>query len=329
MINVLVTGGAGYIGSHTARALEQAGYGVVVYDNFSRGHQRAVDGLRVVEGDTAQREKLVSVLREFQINAVMHFAAHSQVGESVEKPDLYYDNNVGGGLSLLKAVMESGVKNFVFSSSAAVYGEPKEIPIREEHHLDPTNPYGETKVVLEKALHYFKQAYGLRSISLRYFNAAGASLSGAIGEDHEPETHLIPLVLQKILGQRDKLTVFGSDYSTADGTAVRDYIHVDDLAEAHLLALEALLKGKHYPTYNLGNGKGYSVLEVIRTAEKVTGKAVSYELGPRRAGDPAVLVASSQKAEQELGWRPEIASLDKIIESAWHWHSKNPQGFER
>ncbi len=328
MINVLVTGGAGYIGSHTAIVLEQADYGVIVYDNFSRGHHRAVEGLKALEGDTAEREKLVSAFREFEISAVMHFAAHSQVGESVEKPDLYYTNNVNGGLCLLNAVLAAGVENIVFSSSAAVYGEPKEIPIREGHPLDPTNPYGETKVVFEKALHYFGQAYGLRSVSLRYFNAAGASLSGGIGEDHDPETHLIPLVLQAILRQRNKITVFGSDYPTADGTAVRDYIHVDDLAEAHLLALETLLKGKHCPAYNLGNGRGYSVLEVIRAAERVTGKTVPHEFGPRRPGDPAALVASSQKAEQELNWLPKIAALEDIIESAWQWHSKNPQGFE-
>ena len=328
MINVLVTGGAGYIGSHTARALKQAGYGVVVYDNFCRGHHRAVNGFKVVEGDTAERKKLLSACREFKVGAVMHFAAHSQVGESVEKPDLYYANNVAGGISLLNAVLEAGVNNIVFSSSAAVYGEPEEVPIREEHPLNPTNPYGETKAVLEKAMNYYWQAYGLHSVSLRYFNAAGAYLSGGIGEDHDPETHLVPLVLQAILGQRDKITVFGSDYPTADGTAVRDYIHVDDLAEAHLLALEALLKGNHCPAYNLGNGKGYSVLEVIRAAERVTGSTVPHQLGPRRKGDPAVLVASSQKAEQELGWRPKIAQLDEIIESAWRWHSKNPQGFE-
>ncbi len=327
MANLLVTGGAGYIGSHTARALERAGYSVVIFDNFSRGHRQAVEGYTVVEGNTAERKKLAALLREFNISAVMHFAAHSLVGESVEKPDLYYHNNVLGGLNLLEAVLEAGVKHFVFSSSAAVYGEPEETPVGEEHPLKPANPYGETKVVIERALHYFTQAFGLNSVSLRYFNAAGAALSGGIGEDHDPETHLVPLILQSVLGQREKVTVFGNDYPTADGTAVRDYIHVDDLAEAHLLALEALLQGRQSQVYNLGNGEGYSVLEVIKAVEKVTGKAVPYEFGSRRTGDPALLVAAAKKAERELGWRPKTTALVDIVESAWRWHRENPQGF--
>ncbi len=327
MINVLVTGGAGYIGSHTVRVLQQAGYGVVILDNFSRGHRQAVEGYTVIEGDTAERNKLAALFREFQISAVIHFAAHSLVGESVEKPDLYYHNNVLGGLNLLEAVMDAGVKDFVFSSSAAVYGEPEETPVGEEHPLKPYNPYGETKVVIERALYYFKQVFGLNSVSLRYFNAAGAALSGGIGEDHDPETHLVPIVLQSVLGQREKVTVFGNDYPTADGTAVRDYIHVDDLAEAHLLALETLLQGRQSQVYNLGNGKGFSVLEVIKAVEKVTGKAVPYEFGPRRSGDPAVLVAGAKKAERDLGWRPKTTALEKIVESAWQWHRANPQGF--
>jgi UDP-glucose 4-epimerase len=323
MMNILVTGGAGYIGSHAVRALKEAGYGVVVFDNFSRGHREAVQGYSVVEGDTGDRSKVIEVCRDQKIAAVMHFAAHSQVGESVEKPALYYRNNVIGGLTLLEAVLEAGVKNFVFSSSAAVYGEPEVTPIGEEHALKPTNPYGETKVVLEKALGYYSQAYGMRSVSLRYFNAAGAAADASIGEDHDPETHLIPLILQAVLGQRDKLMVFGDDYPTIDGTAVRDYIHVDDLAQAHLLALAKLLEEEGLAkatAYNLGNGQGYSVLEVIRAVEKVTGLDVPYEIGARRAGDPAVLVASAVKAEQELGWRPKLASLKQIIESAWRWH---------
>jgi UDP-glucose-4-epimerase GalE len=323
MMNILVTGGAGYIGSHAVRALKEAGYGVVVFDNFSRGHREAVQGYSVVEGDTGDRAKVIEVCRDQKIAAVMHFAAHSQVGESVEKPALYYRNNVIGGLTLLEAVLEAGVKNFVFSSSAAVYGEPEVTPIGEEHALKPTNPYGETKVVLEKALGYYSQAYGMRSVSLRYFNAAGAAADASIGEDHDPETHLIPLILQAVLGQRDKLMVFGDDYPTIDGTAVRDYIHVDDLAQAHLLALAKLLEEEGLAkatAYNLGNGQGYSVLEVIRAVEKVTGLDVPYEIGARRAGDPAVLVASAVKAEQELGWRPKLASLKQIIESAWRWH---------
>ena len=323
MMNILVTGGAGYIGSHVVRALKEASYGFVVFDNFSHGHREAVQGFNVVEGDTGNRSKVIEACRENKIAAVMHFAAHSQVGESVEKPALYYRNNVIGGLTLLEALLETGVKNFVFSSSAAVYGEPEHMPIDEEQALKPTNPYGETKVVLEKALDYYSRAYGLRSVSLRYFNAAGAAEDASIGEDHDPETHLVPLLLQTALGQRAKLVVFGDDYPTVDGTAVRDYIHVDDLAQAHLLALAQLLneEGPAKATaYNLGNGQGYSVLQVIRIVEKVTGLNVPYEIGPRRVGDPAVLVASAVKAEQELGWRPRFAGLEQIIESAWRWH---------
>ncbi len=329
MKTVLVTGGAGYIGSHTVRVLKRAGYGVVVYDNFSRGHLEAVEGFSVVEGDTADSRLLKKVLQEQEIDAVMHFAAHSQVGESVAQPRLYYENNVIGGLKLLEAVLDAGIKHFIFSSSAAVYGEPESVPITEGHPLKPTNPYGETKVIIERALAYYEQAYGLKSVSLRYFNAAGAAVEGGIGEDHDPETHLIPLALKAVLDQDKPLTIFGDDYPTADGTAVRDYIHVDDLAVAHLLALEALINGKTTSVYNLGNGSGFSVLEVIRAAEQVTGRKVPYTIGPRREGDPAVLVASADKARAELGWQPSYASLKKIIETAWEWHLNNPTGKER
>jgi UDP-glucose 4-epimerase len=327
VVKVLVTGGAGYIGSHTARLLEQSGYSVIIYDNFSRGHRAAVEGLTVIEGDTAEYDKLVQVLEEEEIGAVMHFAAHSQVGESVEKPALYYRNNVIGGLTLLDAVLAAGVQFFVFSSSAAVYGEPLRTPIAEDHALNPTNPYGETKVVIEKALEDYGRAYSLKTVALRYFNAAGAAADGSIGEDHEPETHLIPLVIKAVLGQRDKVTVFGDDYPTADGTAVRDYIHVDDLAKAHLLALEALPRGNCRAAYNLGKGKGYSVLEVIRAVEKVTGEKVPFAIGARREGDPAVLVAAADQAKAELGWQPEYGELESIVASAWRWHSKNRNGF--
>jgi UDP-glucose 4-epimerase len=327
MANVLVTGGAGYIGSHTLRLLEQAGYGVVVYDNFTRGHREAIENYAVVEGDIADRNKVVSVCREYMIETVMHFAAHSQVGESMEKPALYYANNVVGGLTLLEAVIEAKVRNFIFSSSAAVYGEPLEVPISEEHPLKPTNPYGETKRVFEKALCYYEQVSALRSVSLRYFNAAGAAEDGSIGEDHDPETHLIPLLLRALLGLVEKVVVFGNDYPTDDGTAVRDYIHVDDLAEAHVLALELLLKGGSSAVYNLGNGSGFSVMEVIQAVERVTGKKVPYEIGARRAGDPAILVASAKKAKQELSWRPQYENLEKIVESAWCWHQQHPEGF--
>jgi len=330
MLTVLVTGGAGYIGSHTLRVLKRAGYGVVVYDNFSRGHREAAKDFTVVEGDTADSRLLKKVLKEQKIDAVMHFAAHSQVGESVAQPRLYYENNVIGGLKLLQAVMEAGVKHFIFSSSAAVYGEPESVPISEDHPLQPANPYGETKAIIEKALDYYDQAYGLKSVSLRYFNAAGAAIEGGLGEDHDPETHLIPLVLKAVLDQDKPLTIFGDNYPTADGTAVRDYIHVDDLAQAHLLALEALLAGSGKPfssAYNLGNGSGFSVMEVIKAAETVTGKKVPCAIGTRRAGDPAVLVASADKASAELGWQPRHASLEKIIETAWRWHRTRPAGY--
>jgi UDP-glucose 4-epimerase len=331
-MNIMVTGGAGYIGSHTVRVLKSAGYGVVVYDNFSRGHLEAVEGFKVVEGGTADTGLLKKVLKEQKIDAVMHFAAHSQVGESVEKPALYYENNVIGGLKLLEVVMDAGIKHFIFSSSAAVYGEPESVPISEDHPLQPANPYGETKAIIEKALEYYDQAYGLKSVSLRYFNAAGAAIEGGLGEDHDPETHLIPLVLRAVLYQNKPLTIFGDDYPTADGTAVRDYIHVDDLAQAHLLALEALLAGSGKPfslVYNLGNGNGFSVMEVINNAEKVTGKKVPYKIGPRREGDPAVLVASAEKAKVELNWQPRYTSLEKLIETAWHWHRNRPTGYKQ
>ena len=328
MFNILVTGGAGYIGSHAVRILREAGYGVVVYDNLSRGHREAVNGFAFVEGNTADSARVKAVCEEYKVGAVMHFAAHSQVGESVEQPRLYYENNVVGGLKLLEAVLDAGIKYFIFSSSAAVYGEPERVPIDEEQPLKPTNPYGETKALIEKALKYYDIAYGLKSVSLRYFNAAGAGMEGDLGEDHDPETHLIPLVIKAIMDQGAPLTVFGDDYPTVDGSAVRDYIHVDDLAVAHLLALEALLKGKPGSVYNLGNGSGFSVLDVIKTAEKITGMKVPYKIGPRRAGDPAVLVASANKARGELGWQPRYSSLEKIFETAWRWSRTRPAGYK-
>ncbi len=326
-MNILVTGGAGYIGSHVVRILKRAGYEAVVYDNLSRGHREAVHGFKLVEGDIADSNQVAAACKDYNVKAVMHFAAHSQVGESIEKPALYFENNVLGGLKLLQAIMDVGIKYFIFSSSAAVYGEPEWVPIDEDHPLKPTSPYGDTKVVIERALQYYDRAYGFKSVSLRYFNASGAEAGGEIGEDHEPETHLIPLALKAAHGQLNKLTVFGDVYSTTDGTAVRDYIHVEDLAEAHLLALEALLEGKPSGIYNLGNGNGFSVLEVVKAAEKVTGMPVPYEIWPRRAGDPAVLVASSDKARAELGWKPRYDSLEQIIETAWHWHRHHINGF--
>lgn len=335
-MNVLVTGGAGYIGSHTVKELVKAGHAVVILDNLSRGHRAAVDVLQksspagavdFVAGDTGEKELVAGLLKERRIEAVLHFAAHSQVGESVEHPALYYHNNVVRGLALLEAVREAQVAYFIFSSTAAVYGEPVETPIPEEHPLVPTNPYGATKLALEGALHWYGRAYGLRWAALRYFNAAGADPEGELGEDHRPETHLLPLVLQAALGLRPAINVFGNDYPTPDGTCIRDYIHVTDLAAAHVLALHALAAGAAPGVYNLGNGSGYSVLEVIRTAEKVTGRSIPVRFTGRRAGDPAVLVAGARRAREILGWRPRFGDLADIVATAWRWHSRHPGGF--
>lgn len=326
-MRVLVTGGAGYVGSHTVAALLESGHRVVVYDNLSRGHAAAVLPAPLVVGDVRDTAKLKEIIRTEDIQAIIHFAASSLVGESISNPQLYYLNNVCGTLSLLQATVEERVQYFVFSSSAAVYGEPQEVPIPEDHPLHPTNPYGETKRVIEEALIWYERAYNLRFVILRYFNAAGASLSGRIGEDHSPETHLIPLVLRAATGYGEPVTVFGADYPTPDGTAVRDYVHVVDLARAHLLALEALKSGKCSGPYNLGNGRGYSVMEVIRAAERVTGRRVPFRIGRRRRGDPAVLIAAADRARQELGWEPKHSGLEDIIASAWAWHESHPLGF--
>lgn len=324
-MNILVTGGAGYIGSHTVRALVKKKHRVLVLDNLSKGHPAAVRDVELVQGDTGDKQLLRRLLAEWRIEAVMHFAASSLVGESVRLPADYYRNNVVNGLTLLDAVVEAGVPYFVLSSTAAVYGEPLETPITESHPTVPLNPYGATKLALEGALRWYGEAYGLRYTSLRYFNAAGADPAGDIGEEHLPETHLIPLVLQAILGSGPRLAVFGLDYPTPDGTCLRDYIHVNDLAEAHILALQAMAGGAASQIYNLGNGSGYSVLEVIKTAEEVTGRTVPVEYAARRAGDPAVLVAGAEKIKRELGWRPSFPGLREIIETAWRWHGNKGQ----
>lgn len=327
-MNILVTGGAGYIGSHTVRELIQKGHRVVVLDNLSKGHRSALEGVKLVQGDTADRGLLKGLFTEYEVEAVIHFAASSLVGESVRRPSEYYHNNVVKGLTLLDAMVESGVRHLVFSSTAAVYGEPQQVPIPEEHPTAPTNPYGATKLALEGAMRWYGEAYGLRYASLRYFNAAGADPAGDIGEDHDPETHLIPLVLKVALGQMPRLEVFGSDYPTPDGTCVRDYIHVNDLADAHVLALEALSSGAPSRVYNLGNGCGYSVLEVIRAAEQLVGRPIAVNYGERRPGDPAALVAGSEKIRAGLGWKPRFTDLQAIIGTAWRWHSSHPRGFE-
>lgn len=319
-MNILVTGGAGYIGSHVVKKLAEAGHNVIVIDNLVKGYKEAVLQGKFIEGDLADRHLLDNLMGEEEIEGVIHLAAHSLVGESMEKPGKYYKNNVGNGLNLLEAMVNNGVKYIVFSSTAAVYGEPQEVPITENHPTNPGNTYGESKLFFEKMLQRYDQIYNLKYVSLRYFNAAGADSSGKIGEAHNPETHLIPIVLEKALGIRNKLYIFGNDYPTKDGTCIRDYIHVEDLANAHILAVKGLVGGIDSRIYNLGNGEGYSVKEVIDTAREVTGVDIKAEIGERRAGDPAVLVASSDKIIEELDWQPVYPDLKTIIETAWKWH---------
>ncbi|WP_175637827.1 UDP-glucose 4-epimerase GalE [Metabacillus schmidteae] len=327
---VLVCGGAGYIGSHTVSELLDRNEEVVVVDNLQKGHLPAVlEGAKLYNGDLRDEAFLKSVFQENEIEAVIHFAADSLVGESVEKPLQYYENNVYGTMCLLKVMTEFNVKKIVFSSTAATYGEAENIPIVETDPTVPTNPYGETKLAVEKMLKWSEQAYGLKYVVLRYFNVAGAHMKGKLGEDHDPETHLIPIILQVALGDREKIMIFGDDYKTEDGTCIRDYIHVTDLADAHILAIEKLRKENTSATYNLGNGNGFSVKEVIETARKVTGHPIPAEVAPRRAGDPAVLIASSEKAIKELGWKPKYADLHTMIESAWNWFQKNPKGYQK
>ena len=328
-MKVLVTGGAGYIGSHVVRALLQAGHEAVVYDNLSTGHLQAVaEEVSFYEEDIRSTERLTEVLLAERIEAVLHFAASSLVGESMQEPQKYYENNVGGTLSLLAAMRQAQVENLVFSSTAAVYGEPEEWPILESAPTCPTNVYGRTKLVIEGMLADFAAAYGLRYVSLRYFNAAGAWPEGTIGEDHGTETHLVPLILKTALGQRQAISIYGTDYATADGTCIRDYIHVCDLAQAHVLALEYLGRGGECRIYNLGSEQGFSVRQVLATARQVTQLDFAVEEAPRRLGDPAVLVASSAKIRQELGWQPQRSELETIVGDAWRWHKAHPQGYE-
>lgn len=326
---ILVCGGAGYIGSHAAWYLIEKGEAVVIVDNLQTGHRGALHPrAKFYEGDIRDRAVLKQIFSENPIEAVMHFAANSLVAESVEKPLLYFNNNVYGMQVLLEAMATHAVKRIVFSSSAAVYGEPKHVPIQEDDETVPTNPYGETKRMMERMMRWVDHAHGIRYISLRYFNAAGAMEDGSLGEDHHPETHLLPLILQVPLGLRDYITVFGDDYPTPDGTCLRDYIHVLDLAAAHILALEHLRRGGESDIFNLGNGEGFSVKEMIRAAEKVTGRPIRTEFGACRAGDPAQLVASSAKARSILGWQPKFTGLADIIKTAWTWHKTHPCGYE-
>ncbi|MEN6414788.1 MAG: UDP-glucose 4-epimerase GalE [Veillonellales bacterium] len=328
-MNVLITGGAGYIGSHTVRELMKRA-SVVVYDNLSKGHRESVPaGVDFVQGDIRDKKLLTGVLRQYGIEAVVHFAADSLVGESMRQPSKYYHNNVAATLELLDAMTECGVKKVVFSSTAAVYGQPEIWPISEETATAPTNVYGRTKLVIEGMLADFAMAYGLRYVSLRYFNAAGALAGGAIGEDHEPETHLIPLILQTALGQRDGISVFGADYETPDGTCVRDYVHVTDLAAAHVLALQHLAAGGDSRVYNLGSETGFSVRQVIDRAKAITEVDFPVRQAARRDGDPAVLVASAAKIRRELGWKPVQSDLSSILRSAWIWQQGHPAGYSR
>lgn len=322
---ILVTGGAGYIGSHAALALKNAGYEVVVLDNLAYGHREIIEDVvkvKLIVGDTSDRKLLDELFATHNIAAVMHFAAYIAVGESVKEPAKYYKNNVAGTLNLLEAMLAADINKFVFSSTCAVYGMPKEIPMGENHPHDPLSPYAASKDMVERILADLDPACGLKSVAFRYFNASGAEPSGNLGEDHDPETHLIPLALLTALGKRKKLYIFGTDYDTPDGTAVRDYIHVNDLASAHVLGLEYLLDGGDSQVFNLGNGNGFSVKEVIETAREVTGLEIVAQESDRRAGDAPILVGSSEKARKILGWNPQYSDLHKIISDAWQWHQK-------
>lgn len=326
-MRVLVTGGAGYVGSHCVRALQRAGYDVWVYDNLSCGHRQAVPAGRLIVGELENGSQLESELRQRKIEAVLHFAAVAEVGESVVNPQKYYVNNVIGTLNLLNAMRAADVRKLVFSSTTATYGAPKKVPITEEEPQQPISPYGFSKLVVERALGDYAHAYGLGYAALRYFNAAGADPSGELGEDHKPESHLIPITLQVALGQRAEITIFGDDYDTPDGTCIRDYVHVNDLADAHLRALDRLEAGKGLKL-NLGSGKGFSVREVIDAARRITGRPIAEKIGPRRPGDPPRLIADSSQARKVLGWEPQFDDIEAIVATAWKWHVSHPQGYE-
>lgn len=322
---ILVTGGAGYIGSHTVLALKQAGYEVLILDNLVYGHRDLVEQVlkvELIEGDTGDRDLLDKLFKSRNIAAVMHFSAYAYVGESVSNPAKYYRNNVIGTITLLEAMLAASVKNFVFSSTCATYGVPEVVPIPEDHPQNPINPYGATKLMVERILSDFNEAYDFKSVRFRYFNAAGANPEGLLGEDHNPETHLIPLVLQTALGKRESISIFGTDYPTDDGTCVRDYIHVSDLADAHVLGLEYLLKGGDSTFFNLGNGNGFSVKEIIEAARLVTGEDIKAVECDRRPGDPPALIGSGEKARKILGWQPQYTSIKDIMTHAWEWHQK-------
>ncbi|MDQ0298146.1 UDP-glucose 4-epimerase [Salibacterium salarium] len=327
-MSVLIVGGAGYIGSHAVHQLLDKGKQPVIVDNLQTGHKEAIPrGAVFYEGDIRDREFMRNVFKRKRITQVMMFAAHSLVGESMEKPLEYFDNNVYGTQVLLETMIEAGVREIVFSSTAAVYGEPEKVPITEEAPTKPENPYGETKLAMEKMMKWCEKAHGLRYVSLRYFNVAGARAGGKVGEDHRPETHLVPIILEVALGKRDAITIFGSDYSTPDGTCIRDYVHVEDLIAAHIKALHYLKEGGDSNIFNLGSSEGFSVKEMVEAARQVTGKDIPQQMGARRAGDPARLIASSDKARQVLNWEPKRTDVQTIVKDAWNWHQKNPQGY--
>jgi UDP-glucose 4-epimerase len=326
-MNILVTGGAGYIGSHTLQQVLAAGHEAWAYDNLEKGHQNAVPEGRLVVGDLHDTDRLTQTLIDRKIDAVMHFAAFALVGESVEQPALYYNNNIGGGISLANAMLKAGVKRIVFSSTTATYGVPDVVPIRETERQEPINPYGFSKFVFEKLLHDYAHAYGWGYAALRYFNAAGASVDGSIGEDHAPESHIIPIVLEVALGQREKILVFGDDYPTPDGTCIRDYVHVLDLASAHLKALDKLEDGSAIRV-NLGTGRGNSVLEIIEACRRITGHPIPFDVAERRPGDPPELIADASLARNLLGWEPEFTDIEGIIRTAWQWHQSHPNGYD-
>ncbi|MBC9789676.1 UDP-glucose 4-epimerase GalE [Carnobacterium maltaromaticum] len=328
-MTILVLGGAGYIGSHAVDQLISEGFSVAVVDNLQTGHVESLHKkARFYQGDIRDKEFLESVFFKEEIQGVLHFAANSLVGESMELPLMYFNNNVHGTQVVLEVMMKFGVKHIVFSSSAATYGEPKMIPIRENAATNPESPYGESKLMMEKMLKWCDKAYGMRYVALRYFNVAGAKLDGTIGEDHNPESHLLPLILQTALGQREQLTIFGEDYDTKDGTCVRDYVHVVDLINAHILALRYLIAGKESTILNLGSSNGFSVKEMVAAARKITRREIPTSFAPRRIGDPSTLIAASDKAYQILGWNPQYTDIGTIIESAWNWHCRHPFGYE-
>ena len=329
-MSILVLGGAGYIGSHAVNQLIDKKYDVVVVDNLATGHEDAINKkAKFYKGDIRDKEFLSGVFDKENIEGVIHFAANSLVGESMEKPLKYFNNNVYGMQILLEVMQEHDVKYIVFSSTAATYGEPKKIPITEDMETCPTNTYGESKLAMEKMMKWCDKAYGMKYVALRYFNVAGAKEDGSIGEDHNPETHLIPIVLQVALGKREFITIYGEDYDTEDGTCIRDYVHVEDLIEAHILALKYLMDGGKSNVFNLGSSQGFSVKEIVDSVRKVTGLSIPAKIGERRAGDPAKLVASSEKAREILGWNPTRTNIEKIIEDAWRWHKGHRDGFEK